>query len=193
MGSIFSCVTDEDRLDKHEQERLDLLKKGERFGRRKMVAMGVTLGSEPAMVRLSDDQSTVSWASADAPTFGSVKVTSVQNVKSAGATGLVLLGKGNSKELELEAADAATRDVWVIALQEVVERSKMSGKHKEAELEAQAQELSENKAEYWATRRKELQDVEAAAAERKKKYAGAGMQFTAQALANKSGSFKSQG
>lgn len=35
------------------------------------------------------------------------------NVKSVGATGLSLLGKGNSKELELEAADAATRDVWV--------------------------------------------------------------------------------
>lgn len=46
-------------------------------------------------------------------------------------------------------------------------------------------------AAYWATRRKELKDVEAAAAERKKKYAGSGMQFTAQAMANKSGSFKS--
>lgn len=37
----------------------------------------------------------------------------MHSVKSAGATGLTLLGKGNSKELELEAADAATRDVWV--------------------------------------------------------------------------------
>lgn len=50
-----------------------------------------------------------------------------------------------------------------------------------------------SQAEYWATRRKELKDVEAAAQERKKKYAGSGMQFTAQALANKQGSFKSQG
>lgn len=50
-----------------------------------------------------------------------------------------------------------------------------------------------SQAEYWATRRKELKDVEAAAQERKKKYAGSGMQFTAQALANKSGSFKAQG
>lgn len=41
------------------------------------------------------------------------QVTTVHNVKSVGATGLALLGKGNSKELELEAADAATRDVWV--------------------------------------------------------------------------------
>lgn len=37
----------------------------------------------------------------------------MHNVKSVGAMGLALLGKGNSKELELEAADAATRDVWV--------------------------------------------------------------------------------
>ncbi|CAM9418557.1 unnamed protein product [Scytosiphon promiscuus] len=156
-----------------------------------MVAMGVSLGSEPAMVQLSEDQSAITWRSADAPTFGNVKVTILQNVKPTGATGLALLGKGNSKELELEAADAATRDVWVIALQEVVQRSKDSGKHEEAEREAQAQESSNNKAEYWATRRKELRDVEAAAAEKRKKYAGAGMQFTAQALANKNGSFKS--
>eukprot|EP00903_Cladosiphon_okamuranus_P007244 g7030.t1 len=193
MGSIFSCVLDDDSLDKHELERLNILKTGERFGRRKMVAMGVSLGSEPANVRLSEDETTVSWRSAEAPTFGNVKVTNVHNVKSVGSTGLALLGKGNSKELELEAADAATRDVWVIALGEVVERSKNSGKHKAAEQEAKAQEDSANKAEYWATRRKELKDVEAAAQERKKKYAGSGMQFTAQALANKSGSFKSQG
>lgn len=37
----------------------------------------------------------------------------MHNIKSVGSTGLALLGKGNSKELELEAADAATRDVWV--------------------------------------------------------------------------------
>lgn len=43
----------------------------------------------------------------------SEQVTNVHNVKSVGAMGLALLGKGNSKELELEAADAATRDVWV--------------------------------------------------------------------------------
>ncbi|CAM9985219.1 unnamed protein product [Pylaiella littoralis] len=193
MGAIFSCVLDDNSLDKHEVERLEMLKKGERFGRRKMVAMGVSLGSEPAVVHLTDDQSTVSWRSADAPTFGSVKITTLQNVKSTGSTGLALLGMGNSKELELEAADAATRDVWVIALGEVVERSKTTGKHKEAERAAKAQENSENKAEYWATRRKELRDVEAAAAERKKKYAGAGMQFTAQALANQGESSKSKG
>lgn len=40
-------------------------------------------------------------------------MTTLQNVKPTGATGLALLGKGNSKELELEASDAATRDVWV--------------------------------------------------------------------------------
>lgn len=39
-----------------------------------MVAMGVSLGSEPAMVRLSEDETTVSWRSAEAPTFGNVKV-----------------------------------------------------------------------------------------------------------------------
>eukprot|EP00752_Nemacystus_decipiens_P001277 g1272.t1 len=193
MGAIFSCVLDDEGLDKHELERLEILKKGDRFGRRKVVAMGVSLGSEPAMVRLSEDETSVSWRSAENPTFGNVKVTTVHNVKSVGSKGLALLGRGNSKELELEAADAATRDVWVIALGEVVERSKNSGKHKEAEQEAMALEESANKAEYWATRRKELKDVEAAAQERKKKYAGSGMQFTAQALANKSGSFKSQG
>lgn len=36
--------------------------------------MGVSLGSEPAMVQLSEDQSAVTWQSADAPTFGNVKV-----------------------------------------------------------------------------------------------------------------------
>jgi len=43
----------------------------------------------------------------------SPQVTSLQTIKSVGPKGLALLGKGNSKELELEAADAATRDLWV--------------------------------------------------------------------------------
>lgn len=30
MGSVFSCVLDDDALDKHELERLNMLKKGER-------------------------------------------------------------------------------------------------------------------------------------------------------------------
>lgn len=50
----------------------------------------------------------------------------------------------------------------------------------------------QSKAAYWATRRKELRDVEAAAAERKKKYSNAGMTFTAQAMAANNGSFKAQ-
>ena len=47
---------------------------GERFGRKKMVAMGVSLGSDPVTVRLSEDQTTVAWSSVETPTFGSVKV-----------------------------------------------------------------------------------------------------------------------
>ena len=39
-----------------------------------MLAMGVALGSDPVIVRLSEDQATISWASVDAPTFGNVKV-----------------------------------------------------------------------------------------------------------------------
>ena len=39
-----------------------------------MVAMGVSLGSEPALVRLSEDESEVSWSSTENPTFGNVKV-----------------------------------------------------------------------------------------------------------------------
>lgn len=42
-----------------------------------------------------------------------LQVTSLDAVKPAGSTGLALLGKGQSKELELEAEDAATRDTWV--------------------------------------------------------------------------------
>ena len=36
--------------------------------------MGVSLGSDPVTVRLSEDQSTVAWSSVETPTFGSVKV-----------------------------------------------------------------------------------------------------------------------
>lgn len=43
----------------------------------------------------------------------SLKVTSVESVKPIGGMGLMLMGKGQSKELELEAEDAATRDTWV--------------------------------------------------------------------------------
>ncbi|CAM9418628.1 unnamed protein product [Scytosiphon promiscuus] len=34
MGSVFSCVLDDDALDKHELERLNMLKKGERSVKR---------------------------------------------------------------------------------------------------------------------------------------------------------------
>ena len=40
-------------------------------------------------------------------------MTSLQNVKPTGALGLSLLGKGNSKELELEAESVGVRDTWV--------------------------------------------------------------------------------
>lgn len=37
----------------------------------------------------------------------------LEKVKPTGSAGLALMGKGHSKELELEAEDAATRDTWV--------------------------------------------------------------------------------
>lgn len=40
----------------------------------------------------------------------------MESVKPIGATGLVLMGKGQTKELELEAEDAAARDTWVSEL-----------------------------------------------------------------------------
>lgn len=40
-------------------------------------------------------------------------MTSVDRVKPTGGAGLALMGKRQSKELELEAEDAATRDTWV--------------------------------------------------------------------------------
>lgn len=42
-----------------------------------------------------------------------LQVTSVDSVKATGAAGLVLMGKDQSKELELEAEDTSTRDSWV--------------------------------------------------------------------------------
>lgn len=48
---------------------------GDRFGRKKLVAMGVSLGSEVVTVRLTEDESAVSWSSVDSPTFGNVKVS----------------------------------------------------------------------------------------------------------------------
>lgn len=43
-------------------------------------------------------------------------MTTLENVKPKGAMGLVFLGKGNSKELELDANSTATRDTWVSSL-----------------------------------------------------------------------------
>ncbi|CAM9233490.1 unnamed protein product [Sphacelaria rigidula] len=156
------------------------------------MALGVSLGSEKVMVSLSEDQSILSWQGVDSvssPTRGSVQVARVEKVKPTGSAGLALMGKGHSKELELEAEDAATRDTWVTALTELVARSKETGEIEEAEVTERAEEQAESdalqKSDYWSTRRNELAQIEAAAAERKKKYANTGMKHTAEAMARR--------
>ena len=127
-----------------------------------------------------------SWTGGDE--HGEVDLTAkVKIVKCSGTQSLNFIGVGNDSEkiiFEASAEDTATRDQWVIAINELLDdwikspETKPNYKH--------SAEKTSDKAKYFKQREQEMADKIKANEEKKKKYSAGGMQHVAMAMMNRS-------
>lgn len=110
----------------------------------------------------------------------------------AGALGLGITSRKGDTLLEVEAESATVRDEWVTSLQLLCEGNGAAEETAaEAESKLKFRKVLEDRAQkqaYWAKRTQELEDRKRDAEERKKRFAGAGMKYTALAMSSRTSS-----
>ena len=131
MGQDISCNCLAQQLgmeDKEKAERLDMLKKGQKFMRPAFLGMG----SREVFVNLSDNAASILWKASKtnflAEEKGEVDLTTVKTVKMVGASGMQFIGDkffsgGDATKtvFEISSEDPKVRDAWVIALNELLQ------------------------------------------------------------------------
>jgi len=189
MGETFSCACLEEMVpealteDTAMKERLDVLKKGDKFTRSAYLG----LSAQELTVQLSDDLSTVKWKSENSwgsSAFGEIDLTSeIKKLKIHGETGLQFIGLTDQTVFEIKASDAATRDKWMVGLNELLQSWEEDPRSKpKAALRAAG---TSDKTEYFKKREEEIKAREKANADRKAKYSAGGMKMTAEIMASK--------
>lgn len=189
MGNTFSCDCLEEMVpealteDSAMKERLEVLKKGDKFTRSAYLG----LSSQEITVQLSDDLATIKWKSESSwgsSSFGEIDLTSqVKKLKIHGDTGLQFISPDDSTVFDIKAADAATRDKWMVGLNELLQSWEEDPRSKpKANISAAG---TSDKTEYFKQREEEIKAREKANAERKAKYSAGGMKMTAEILASK--------
>mmetsp|Transcript_35262 Transcript_35262/g.33491 ORF Transcript_35262/g.33491 Transcript_35262/m.33491 type:complete len:195 (+) Transcript_35262:182-766(+) len=194
MGNECSCIeqaykhlgsNDEAKAAK---DRTELLQRGGKFARKAM--LGLT--SQELFMKLSDDTSAVEWKTVGKPAWtgaeehGCIDLTNkIKNVKISGTQGLVFVGKDKDMPIfEANALDAATRDQWVISINELLHNWESRPESKPRYDDSASK--SSDKIKYFKKREEELQERIKAGEEKKKKYATGGMQHVAAAMMNRS-------
>lgn len=182
--ACFEQTLLEDADEKAVEERLKVLMTGDRFKR--SAYLGLT--QQDLYVNLSPDMAAIQWKTEKTwtkPEHGEIDLTAqVKRVKSSGETGLQFFGLDESVIFEIKTEDAAVRDKWVVALNELLQ-SWIDEPSKKPRSSISAAGTS-NKAEYFKRREEEIQAREKVNAERKAKYAANGMKYTAQVMADRS-------
>lgn len=127
-----------------------------------------------------------SWTGGDE--HGEVDLTSkVKSVKCAGTQGLHFIGVGDENDksiFEVQAQDPATRDQWLVALNELLQNWALHPESKPSYNDTAAK--TSDKAAYFRRREEELAERIKENEEKKKKYSAGGMKYTAQAMMNRS-------
>lgn len=127
-----------------------------------------------------------SWTGGDE--HGEVDLTSkVKSVKCAGTQGLHFIGVGDENDksiFEVQAQDPATRDQWLVALNELLQNWALNPESKPSYNDTAAK--TSDKAAYFRRREEELAERIKENEEKKKKYSAGGMKYTAQAMMNRS-------
>lgn len=186
MGQDFSCACLEQAITGEDKEfmiRVETLRKGQKFMR--SAFLGMT--QREVFLTLTEDNSTVQWK-ASKTTFssediGEIDMTTIKNVKLSGASNMQFIGDGDKSVFEVSAEDPKTRDLWVIALNEIIQDW---AAHPEKKPRSQISAAgTSNKSEYFSKRQEEIKEREAHAKEMKKKYLTGGMKYTAIAMANR--------
>lgn len=186
MGQDISCACLEQALSGEDKEfmlRVETLRRGQKFMRSAFLGMS----QREVFLTLTDDNSTVQWK-ASKTTFsseekGEIDMTTIKNVKLSGTSNMQFISDGDKCVFEVSAEDPKVRDLWVIALNEIIQ-DWISHPDKKPRSQISAAGTS-NKNEYFAKRQEEIKERESAAKEMKKKYLTGGMKYTAIAMANR--------
>lgn len=178
------ALTDADDEEKVVNERLKMLTDGAKFTRK--AYLGLT--SQDIFVNLSDDRSALKWKTENTWTNsenGEIDLTSqVKKFKTSGEHSLQVIGLDDKAIFEIKSEDAGVRDKWLIALNELLQSWV---DHPETKPKSSVTASgSSNKAEYFKKREEEIKAREKVNNDRKAKYASAGMNFTAQIMAERS-------
>lgn len=188
MGNQLNCLA-QCQARQEGTQRLLVLQKGAYFMRKKTM-LGMTTGMERVCVKLDEDGHTLLWKLHDSiksPT--KIELHSVNSIRAQEKTGLIITSQKGDTLLDVEAESEEVRDTWVTGLQMVCEDSNPDV---ETEEEVQSglkfRKMVEDRAKkqmYWAKRTQELETRKQEAEERKKKFAGVGMKYTALAMSNR--------
>jgi hypothetical protein len=189
MGQSLNCACLEEMIpdalteDSAVKERLDALKKGDRFTRSAYLG----LSSQELLVNLSADFSAVQWkseASWGSSINGEIDLTSqIKKLKVHGDTGLQFIGLDDSIVFEIKALDASIRDKWIVALNDLLQSWEEDPRSKPKSTVTAAG--TSDKAEYFKKREEEIKAREKANAEKKAKFSAGGMKMTAQIMASR--------
>lgn len=169
------------QVDNASLERLKVLQAGSKFKRNAM--LGLTM--QEVFLNLTEDASTVKWKIEKSWTskeeMGEIDMTAhVKILKLAGETGFQFIGMDDKVLFEAKADEASVRDQWVVALNDLLQHWKDHPASKPKSSITAAG--TTNKAEYFKRRESDIKAREAAAAEKKSKYASVGMKYTAEAM-----------
>eukprot|EP01036_Dinobryon_divergens_P024154 gene24154-32571_t len=190
MGQSITCnclenmELDPSSRGKAASERLDVLKKGNKFTRNAL--LGIT--SQELFIALNEETSALTWKTVNnkwtKESNGEVDLTSsVKTVRLHGETGLQIIGIDDSTIFEVKAESPVIRDQWVVTINELLQFwiEHPDSKPKSTTTAAKVS----NKAEYFKQREEEIAAREKVNAERKAKYSAGGMKYTAQIMANR--------
>ena len=177
MGQ-YVCTCLEDGAEGPDPDaKLGALKIGMKFSR----SIYLGLSSQELHMRLSDDTSAVSWrVLTSGEDFGEIDLTTVKTLRSKGADGIEYVTFENKVVFEVKAIDTASRDQWIVSLNELL-AFWAENKEKKPTSGLSAKGTS-NKAEYFKNKEMEIKQREKDAEEKKKKYSSGGMKYTALAM-----------
>lgn len=182
MGVCCSCLEALESDARAEQMRLDALHAGAKFMRNDTY-LGLT--SKELWVRLSNEKDSLAWRTTGAGSwtaaeFGEIDLTvEVGMVKSHGLQGIQFFDKSNKVIFDIQAEDTVVRDMWVIALSELMQGWVLHPETKPQTVSAAGKSAREaemdshfkaREAEFLKNREAKLAAREAAAAARKAKY-----------------------
>lgn len=171
------------------QEGLKVVADGATFTRTtKFMLMTKTEEVFVQVIQFSETVFSIKWRTSDGKKEGDIKFGDIKEIMKHADDGVKwkIIGSSGDTLLDVAGKDEMNRDAWVEGLNKVLQRVRNSPEamEQDAQPKSMVEQVKEKaaKQEYWIKRNMELQAKERAQAEKKKKFAGAGMKYTALAM-----------